>query len=97
VKDHSRLRGVLRATVILIDFASRHDWAADGIPAPTWARELRIRIHADQADHDVFVLHVIGFAVLPPKYWDMTTIHEKLNHFEYAMIVNINISLPMQR
>jgi hypothetical protein len=58
------LRGVLRVIVILVDFASRHDWAADEIPASTWARELRMRAHADLAEHDLFVLHVSDFAVL---------------------------------
>jgi hypothetical protein len=64
---YGRQKFLIRAIVVLVDFASKYDWAADGIPTPTWARELRTRIHTDQADHDVFVLHVIGFAVLPLK------------------------------
>lgn len=67
VEVHSRLRGVPWAIVLLVDFESRRDWAADGSIARTWERELRIKTHVDQAEYDLFVLHVIGLAVVHQK------------------------------
>ena len=54
-------------------------------------------IQTDQAELDLFVLHVIGLAVLPQIDWGMTTIQQKLNHLEFAKSVNTNVFSYMLR